>query len=202
MRGDRPVGAWRRLPLGLLGMLFLVALVERQLDRHPLELNENSPTSWRFASAQARRQARTAQVLFFGSSVVKFGVLPKIVEEKTGRPTYNLAVYGGRMASSYYLFKHALDAGAKPAAVVVDCHDGPVPVKQAKELNEAVESNRRNWPEVLTSFETIELAWHARDPGFLAATTLARAGPSVGSAARNPYASDVRARRQAGPDQP
>lgn len=179
MQGDRPVGAWRRAPLGLLGMIVLVALVERQLDRHPLQLNENTPTSWRFARTQARRVSKGRQVLCFGSSLVKFGVLPAIVAEKTGRPCYNLAVYGGRMASSYYLFKRALEAGARPAAVVVDCHDGPVPRSKARELNEAVASNSRNWPEVLRLGEAVELAWHVGDPNFLAATTLAWAFPSI-----------------------
>ena len=165
--------------MGVLGMVVLVALMERHLDRQPLELNENTPTCWRFAQTQARKQAAQAEILCFGSSVVKFGVLPAIIAEKTGRPTFNLAVYGGRMASSYYLFKRALEAGAKPAAVIVDCQDGPVPIAKARELSEAVASNSRNWPEILQTREILELAWHAGDPNVLAATTLARAFPSI-----------------------
>jgi hypothetical protein len=181
MRGVWPPGAWRRMPLGLLGMVVIVALVERQIDRHPLEMNELQATSWRFAKNQARRQAPGAQILLFGSSVIKFGLHPAILEEKTGRPTFNLAVYGGQLTSSYYMFKHALEAGAKPAAVVIDCHEGPIPKADADKPNEIVALNMRNWPEILTGWEAAELAWHGKFPSVLAATTVARLVPSVKS---------------------
>jgi hypothetical protein len=82
------------------------------------------------------------------------------------------------MPSSYFLLKRALDAGARLRAVVIDCQDAPVMPGQEHEQAEGLRSNRRNWPELLSFGESLDLAWTARDADFFADVTVARIVPS------------------------
>jgi hypothetical protein len=117
-------------------------------------------------------------ILCFGSSLVKYGVLPRLIEEATRRQAFNLAVCNGHMPSSYYLLRRALESGARPAALVVDCQDGPVARVEGDRQAEALRVNLRQWPELLTWREGIDLAWTARDANFLADWALSRLLPS------------------------
>lgn len=173
--------SFRRFPFGLIGFLALLTLVERFVAREEFAFSGYSPTAWKYSSRKSREQGPRATILCFGSSIIKFGVLPGGIEHRTGRSSYNLAVYGGRMASSYYLFARTLDAGAKPRAVVVDCHEGPVPRDERDEQNEAIRLNLRNWPELLTLGECLDLSWNAGDGHFFASTAVARLLPSARS---------------------
>jgi hypothetical protein len=111
--------------------------------------------------------------------MIKFGVLPAVLEARTGRPTYNLAVYSGRLATSYYLLKRAIEAGARPAAVVLDCLDGPWPGNEAVTLSQDFEATRENWPHVLTPAECVELGWSTRSPTLAGNLLVARLLPTV-----------------------
>ena len=61
-----------------------------------------------------------AEVLAFGDSMVEFGVLPGVIAERSGLRAINLAVHDGSPAVSYFLLRRALEAGARPRAIVVD----------------------------------------------------------------------------------
>jgi hypothetical protein len=65
-------------------------------------------------------EAVDAEILGFGDSLLKQGLIPRILEERLGKRTYNLAVGGGLPVASYLLFRKALEAGARPSAVLVD----------------------------------------------------------------------------------
>jgi len=68
-----------------------------------------------------RRTRRVAHdVLCFGDSQMKFGIAPHVVAARTGRPAYNLAIVGGQPPASYFLLRRALEAGARPSAVLFD----------------------------------------------------------------------------------
>src|SRR5436305_8758992 len=104
----------RRVPLGLVGALALVAGAEWGVFRRLDGLTPYIPASWSQSGRAARREAVAADVLCLGDSQVKSGLLPNVLARRLGRPAYNLAVVGGQPASAYYLLARALKAGARP----------------------------------------------------------------------------------------
>jgi hypothetical protein len=164
----------RRAPSGLLGLLVLVTFTERFVARHDVDFSNATAANWRYSEREARRKTDPGMILCFGSSLVKYGVLPRLIEEATRRQAFNLAVCNGHMPSSYYLLKRALDSGARPAALVVDCQDGPLARVEADRQAEALRVNLRQWPELLTWRDGIDLAWAARDAKFLADWAVSR----------------------------
>jgi hypothetical protein len=159
-------------------MLALMAYVETTLTRHDLDLSNPAPTCWRYAREAARGPAKGCGILCLGTSLVKNGVLPRVLEARNGLRSFNLAVFNGRSASSYYLFRAALRAGARPRAILIDCQDGPADSSSFGELDEALLENERQWPELLGLHDGIELALSARDARFFAAWLVARMLPS------------------------
>ena len=162
--------SWRRLPWGLLGMLALVAAVERSVQRDELGFSTNAAMSWRAGGKAAYRQAKRADILCFGDSQVQFQVLPKVLRERTGRKAYNLGLFAGPPPASYFQLKHALDSGARPKALVVDFQPGLL------EMGPAAQA--RLWPEMLTTRDALDLACTARDASFFATVALGRHLPS------------------------
>ena len=60
-------------------------------------------------------------VLFFGNSHMGNAVYPMELWRNQGIVSYNLAGFGHRIASTYWVMKNALDE-AQPKLVVIDCH--------------------------------------------------------------------------------
>lgn len=165
--GQRPRAAW---PLGLLGMLAMVAVIERGVADHWLQVGERRALAWRFSGQAAKAEATPARLLCLGDSLVKLGVLPHLIEKGLNLKTYNLAVPGGQAPSTDFLLRRALAAGVRPEAVIVDFH--PNLLAAAPRFNTLV------WPDLLTLGESIELAIHARDPNLFTAILLSRLLPS------------------------
>ena len=69
-----------------------------------------------------------------------------------GKSAYNFALYCGSAPASYYMLRRSFDAGAKPAAIVVDFQPELLMGDSMKILN-------RVYPELLTFRETAELCW-------------------------------------------
>jgi hypothetical protein len=152
-------------------MALLVAAFEGLVagrDRFASDLAE----SWRYKAVAATRGAARAEVLCFGDSMVEFGVVPAAVEGGAGGRAYNLAVHAGHPAASYFLLRRVLGAGGRPRALVVDV----MPQQLVKSPLAA--DLRRAWPELAGPVEALDLARRGRDPGFFAATMLARVLPS------------------------
>lgn len=158
-----------RLPLGLVGMVALLILCESCLARHALDLMHDVPFSWRWGAEMATREAPRSEILCFGDSLVKCGVAPRVVADRTGRTMWNLAVTGGRPACSYFLLRRALDAGARPVALVID---GDLLYANPFEMPYL-------WPQLATPLEAIEMAWVGKNPRFFARYGLAWLLPSV-----------------------
>lgn len=167
-----------RAPLGLLGALAFVACVERFVAKHDLDFTTAGPANWKYSAHEARRPAGPGGVLCFGTSLIKYGVVSRLLERETGRPAFNLAVCNGHMPSSYYLLRRAIEAGASPAAVVVDCQDSPVARNSKPTRAEAIRVNLRYWPELVTLGEALDLARTARDANFLTEMLLSWSLPS------------------------
>jgi hypothetical protein len=166
--GGPPFG---RAPWGLLGMAVLVAAVELHLAHRTLDFMSLEAFEWGTSARAARRAAPGAAILCFGDSQLKTGIVPRVIAAETGRPAYNLAVHCGQATSSYFLLRRALEAGARPAAILVDF--------KPHLLTMGPGLTRDRWPDFLSVRELLELSWAARDPRFFAAVGLARLLPSV-----------------------
>lgn len=163
----------RAVPWGLVGMLALVALGERASRRVENVVLLPEHWEWRNAETAARQEVAGAEVLCFGDSLIKFAVLPRVVEARTGRAAYNLAVPGGQPAASYFLFRRALAAGARPSAVLIEA------APHVNYFPPSVPAMERLWSEVLTTAELFDLARALRDPGLFGRLAAARALPTV-----------------------
>jgi hypothetical protein len=147
----------RRIPTGLIGAMAMIMIAELGVFRGFAETTPFIPASWRESGNAARREAVGVgvEVLGFGDSQVKCGLQPG----RLGRSTFNLAVVGGQAASSYYLLERALEAGARPKAVVVDFF----PSLLASDCR----INTRQWAEMLDLDECLDLLWTTRDTRLL-----------------------------------
>ena len=148
----------------------MVLLVELVVGHHRADFAPPWAEDWRFATWAAERRAPGCDLLCFGDSLVKYGVLPKVIQAEARLRTYNLATSGGTMPSAYSLFKRALGAGAKPRAVVVDF--------AALMLKDGDPLALQNYPELASVKDCAELAWTDGDARFFAAAILAKLVPS------------------------
>jgi len=149
------------LPWGFCGMVVLVLLLEQGLFRDNLNFMDNVAVSWKYTGRNVHRKAKGQTILCFGDSMLKFGILPRIVSEVTGSKAHGLAIYSGSAPSSYYLFKRALDSGARPKTVLVDfargiLGDGP-----------ASQTRPYPWLDLINSQEAIDLILTSGDSELL-----------------------------------
>lgn len=153
-------------PLGLIGMIALILPVEAYVSRRGMDFLDADDMAYRHVRHASAREARTVQVLCLGDSLMKYGVAPRAVRDRSGLSAYNLALPGGLAPASYYVLRRAVDSGARPSAVVVDFF--------APLLGKRPDLNRTRWPGLLGMMEAADLAWNARDPGLWASILLAR----------------------------
>ena len=148
-----------RAPAGLLGMVVLVVLAERSVMHSKSEFMSFEEEGYVRARQVASRGVTRVRVLCFGDSLIKQGVVPAAVEERSGRPTYNLALPGSTAPSSYFLLRRALRSGARPDAVLLTY--SPNCLKQGPRQT-------RGWSFLLSLTEAAQLALWGRDPVFFA----------------------------------
>ena len=160
-------GAW---PLGLIGMAALVGLVELGLGRYDLARCDEMALNYRFTRWASATEATDAEVLCVGDSLLKLGVYSPVIEGRLGRRAYNLANSGGMATVTYYSLRRALDAGARPKALIVDFKP-----TQAEGHPACVFPNATG---LLGVSECFDLARTARDPDLFAGVMLAEALPS------------------------
>ena len=170
MSGEASRRRASRLPLGLLGMVALVALVEAVISDRRLDFTTVWADDWLLTARAASEVAPRRDVLCFGDSLVKFGVLPRVIEARTGLKSYNLALNAGTMPSAYFLLRRTLGSGAKPRAIVADFF--------ALMLADQPALSVRTYPDLASARDCLDLAWTARDAGFFATTMLGKVLPS------------------------
>jgi hypothetical protein len=155
-------------------MVALVVIVEGYISRRDVMFSIPTAMNWRVARQAAGKDAVSAEILCFGTSLTTHGVLPAVIGPRCGRKVHNLAVFGGPMAANYFLLRRALEAGAHPKLILIDCQEGPLRRDEQPAQAEVLRVNRRQWPELLTPRDLVDLSWTARDPDFLATMTLSR----------------------------
>ena len=161
-----------RLPLGFLGMIALLIATETWIERSErASFLSEIAESWKHSGRAATHEARSAEFLFFGDSMVKFGVAPRVFEARTGRRSYNLASYAGSPAESYFLLRRALDSGAKPRAVVVNFSPHLLALQDSFHI--------RQWQASAGMGEAFDLASQNRDASLFATIFLGRSVPSI-----------------------
>lgn len=149
----RTVSRW---PWALFGSVALVALVEVTLSRHVSEFVDYAPLAWRTSARVAGSPSVTrCDVLLLGDSLVKSGLLPRVLEKELGQRAYNLAVFAGQGPTSFFLLRRALEAGARPRAMVVDFHPNLLAV--------APRSNLPLWSHLLDLRDGLDLACNTLD---------------------------------------
>lgn len=160
------------LPWGLLGMLALIVAVERFAARHENDLFlKIEHWTWRQIGRLADSPPGAPRIVCLGDSLVQVGIAAPIVEERTGRITYNMAISGGPVVASYLLLRRAVESGGSPEAVVLDCFPR---LLEADPLD-----GSDPWSSIASVAECADLAWSARRPAFLARTVVAKAVPTV-----------------------
>lgn len=171
--GGRAPAARRGIPLGLLGMIGLALLVETFVAGHPIEFSDPVSLNWRLSAEDARERAPGAEILCVGDSLVKHSVIPGVVEARIGRKTSNLAAARGPSPITYFLLRRALEAGAKPSAVVLNFKPGV--------LVGSPRYNLRYFQEVLTPGECLDLVKTGGGGSLLTELAIGRALPSFRS---------------------
>ena len=86
MRATAEIAGRPGLPRGRAGAVVLVLGVESLIAGHSLDLTRQDNWEWRLTGRATARDATGAGVLAFGSSLVKLGVIPRVLEEAVGRP--------------------------------------------------------------------------------------------------------------------
>ncbi len=172
-RGDPRNRRRAAVPWGLVGMLGLIVAIEGRVARNWLDLSDPVSLSWRFSAEAAATQAPGSDVIFLGDSLVKHGLVPTVFERATGRRAVNLSAARGPALLSYFLFRRALDAGARPSAVILNA-------KPAVLLG-GLDYNARYWQEELSLREGAELVQMTRRVPFVVSALMGRLLPSLRS---------------------
>jgi len=162
-----------RFPLGLIGMLTLSIAVESLVAAHDLAIVPLIAWSYRFAARAAHGQATDSDLLILGDSQAKFGLDPVAIEAGSGLRAYNLAIIGAQPPATYFVLRQALDAGARPAAIVVNF--------KPSALSGDPRKNADHLPELATPRDCWDLALATRDPDHFARLMTARALPTLRS---------------------
>lgn len=163
----------RQAPLGLIGAVILVFGFELHVERHAIDYQGGGHWSYRIASGKARSEAKRDQILYFGDSLMRLGVVPTVVEAETGLRGYNFAQTGGQAPGSYFLCRQAFANGARPRAIVVDFFP--------KLLAEDPKFNEENYPFLATLRDGLDYALTRRDPTEFARFAVRAALPSARS---------------------
>jgi hypothetical protein len=161
---------WRAtIPGGLLGAVAVVLAVEVGLAHRGLDFTTPDSLQYR-ATAATIRGARAARIVCLGDSLIKLGLLPRVLRASTGWTASNLAIVGGQPMTGYFLLRRALEGGARPKALLVGF--------KANILQCDPRPLTRGLEEIARPVEVLDLAWTARDPDLGASILLARLVPS------------------------
>ena len=152
-------------------MILLILVFEGYLTRNELRFSRLESHDWKTTAESVKAAGRSGGVFCFGDSQIKYGLLPLVMESRLGQPVECFAIQGGQAPSSFFLLRKAIEAGARPSAIVVDW--------EPHLLRDGVDHNFRMWPELVDLRDNLELAWTSGDLGSFLSRTVATLLPSV-----------------------
>jgi hypothetical protein len=161
----------RTIPWGFAGSIVLIAAIECLVTRNWLDLTDPVSLSWRYSAKAVETESRGCDLLCLGDSQIKHGLVPGAIEQGTGLRTVNLSAARAPALLTYFLLRRALDAGARPAALIINAK----PAVLLADPN----FNARYWQEVLTPRESLELLQISRNPSLVASMIVGRLLPSL-----------------------
>lgn len=166
-----PVGRARsRLPRGMLGMLGLVVLSELAFARNYPMWRGPVLTTYEFTRNSIDTGKANVDLLILGDSVLKMGLQPKVLAERLGKTSFNLAHTGGQPLDTYFALRQALEHGAKPKAILLDYKPNLVQGSPYVRPLETVEL--RTW------YDILELGLVGKDYSYLGQQLTAKLLPS------------------------
>ncbi len=166
-------GPRRRWPSGFLGLIALVVAVESGLTHAAREYGTVIFADWRRERRAAESEAATqAEILCLGDSLMKTGIIPAALEARLDRTAYNLAGMNIPTPASFFLFKRALDAGARPRAIILDANE---PQLWGSRLRHDLPS----WSTLIGPADALRLARDDHDLGVLGPFLVHHVLPSV-----------------------
>lgn len=157
VRRDR-IGRW---PAGLIGALGLILAFEGIIAQMPAGGGRRSrlDSSWQSALQAAEGPEAGSEILCFGDSLIKLGILPRILQARIGRSAYNLAVLGGQPPTTHCLLRRVLERGQTPRALIV--HFSPLLLGMDPSVN------LEWWAGELRGQEHIDAILRAGEPGIV-----------------------------------
>ncbi len=158
------------VPWGAVGAIAMILAVECFVSHQWLDLTDPVSLSWRFSAGMVRAESTRCELLCLGDSLIKHGLIPRVIEEETGRRTTNLSAARAPALLTYFLLRRALEMGAQPEAIIINA-------KPAVLLADP-EFNGRYWQEVLTARECLDLAGMT-SRAFILRTIVGRLLPSL-----------------------
>ncbi len=161
------------IPWGFLGAIVAIVAIESSVAPRWRELSDPVSLSWRFADEAARHDAKGKDLLFLGDSLVKHGLIPSVIKASSGLSGANLAAARGPALLTDFIFRRAIESGARPSAIVIE-------TKPAVLIGGA-DYNAHYWPAALTARECLELGWAVRKGTLGLAAMTARLIPSLQS---------------------
>ena len=147
-------------------MVALIVASERQLAPRAQTIDPvgRVEMSWNASAASAEGLEAVVEVICLGDSLIKLGILPRVLEDQLGHSAFNFAVLGGQAPSSYFLLRRVLEQGIRPRALLVDFSEDL--------LSLAPGLNPTCWSDSVGRLQGLELAWHSRDPALAISTGL------------------------------
>jgi hypothetical protein len=165
--------ALRGAPWGLVGTIALIALIESRVRSDEIFFLSTLQFDWKLSSGKAKAEAPKCDVLCFGDSLIKEGVVPKILSERLGLSVYNLGINGGMAPADYYLLRRAIDGGGRPSAILVDF--------EPHLLTNGCAYNADCWSLLLNVRECLDLAWTLGDARLFGSLMASKVFPSYAS---------------------
>jgi len=152
-------------------MIGLIVVIECFVGRNWLDFSDPVSLSWRFSAEAARTEAAGSQLLCLGDSLVKHGLIPSVIEGESGLRTSNLSAARAPILMTYFLFRRALDAGARPDVIIINAKPAV--------LIGGPDFNTRYFQEVLTLRECVELFQITKRSSFMISMLVGRLLPSL-----------------------
>jgi hypothetical protein len=160
-----------KVPWGVVGTIGLIVVIECLIGRNWLDFSDPVSLSWRFSTEAARTEAAGSQLLCLGDSLVKHGLIPSVIEGESGLRTLNLSAARAPTLMTFFLFRRALDAGARPDVIIINAKPAV--------LIGGPDFNARYFQEVLTFRECVELFQITKRSSFMISMLVGRLLPSL-----------------------